>query len=317
MYNAIILNNADMCRGNSYCIYDEADNKETVCNDIPKSEFISESPHLWMNLIKRTIFTDNNIIMPNMPYEDMAIYPLLPLLARKVCFIAKPLYYYRINTGISTMDNGKHLKVYPKALQYMIDELKRFHLYDRYEPEILETCVGHMTSGLRIAREKLGKEEYGDTVSAFQKFLAGNFKEWKNTSMIGNIWIWGSYNLTRIVANFKTIGLEYSLLTKDLPYYFGFSSITSCVSPKLEEEIPLHKNTFRQNMLEKDFSKTFQNIHPGLDDCILVDLLEERYDVIKLEESYITCSEVLKESSYEVDKRKLLSLRDRSKKNCG
>lgn len=65
-----------------------------------------------------------------------------------------------------------------------------------------------------------------------------------------------------------------------------------------EIQVPRHKNVFRQAILQKEIQKDFLKIVPGKEDYLLVDFLEERYNLIDIENRFITKSEALDESDF-------------------
>ena len=62
------------------------------------SDFFMRS-YLWNKLWKRSLFTDNNIIFPDMKFEDIATVSKLLYFANKGIIIDQYLYYYTIRDG--------------------------------------------------------------------------------------------------------------------------------------------------------------------------------------------------------------------------
>ena len=78
-------------------------------------------PQIAGNLYEKKLFIANEIKMPKGKYEDLAVYPLLVMKSRKVKYVDATLYYYRINTGNSTMDNVDNVSDFRGALEYLIN----------------------------------------------------------------------------------------------------------------------------------------------------------------------------------------------------
>lgn len=307
MYTAILKKNADISKCNYY-FHDMGQNGMKRLADITDEINVHDvsayiSPNMWSNLIDIRIFRDNNICMPGIPMEDMAIYPLLLLKAEKVVSIGKPLYNYQINTGNSVMDNIKNMEYYPKAVEYMLTEAKRLGLFSEegYEDLFLKIVCYHMFGALNSRiKNNCDRKEYLRYKKDWVKFLKKQFPSFKELYDMNCYWLWGSYNLSRIIAYAQALN-TYSLADKDLPYYFGFASIIPLMETTSSPCLPIHlENVVRNDMLEKERKHAFKMIEPNEDDYLVLDFLEERYDLFQLEDgNWLTKSEIWEESNYE------------------
>lgn len=74
--------------------------------------------------------------------------------------------------------------------------------------------------------------------------------------------------------------------------YFARSSLISLMSDPLflrDEEIQLDSD-FQKKMIISDFSKNFLNAAGTKDTLFIIDLIDERFDLMKYKQSYVTCS---------------------------
>lgn len=318
MYFKIIENDSDICASNFRCYNEISKSLEEI---VPFSEIFLNQNFSLQNtmctkLYKKDIFTENKIKMPKFLYEDLATYPILELLAKKIVSTNSVLYYYRVKTGTSIMDNLDNVGDIINSLEYLITESKRLNLFYENKESFMKISVLTMKSWLKKVKKYRNQEEYFNLKNEFKVFLNKHF--YKRYDLYDKkLWVWGSYNLSR-VANY--LNFEYSILDNDTTYY-GFSSIVSLMgktnfSCELE-----HNNKFRLNMLKRDFNKKFRFMEIKKDDYIIIDFLEERYDLIRKEESYLTKSEVLEESKWqanseEIIKRNSIECDMLWKKNC-
>lgn len=319
LYRTMREESADIC---SCCFqkYDE-ENKtvKRLAADLNKNrldDYILQFPHIAGRLYKIILFTSYNIEMPMFLYEDLATYPLLAILAKKISYVDQPLYYYRVHTGNSIMDNLDNIEDYPKALTHLIREFYRLNEFDKYEEVLMNISVTHMSFSLRRIRRMENIKRYNKIASSFKSFLDSYFSNWRQ-KYENKFWVWGSYNLSR-TANY--LMFEYDLCAVDAAYY-GFSSIISLMSNECTLDKVNHNNVFRLNMVNRDFTKSFKNAEVKKSDYILIDFLEERYDIIKIYNSYITKSEALEESSYiineaDIIKRNSQTCEELWKKSC-
>lgn len=96
---------------------------------------------------------------------------------------------------------------------------------------------------------------------------------------------------------------------EDVPYYFGFQNVISCMSSKrdlLSTYTISSGNEFRRKLLLQDFQKSFFNLKPeqfnGVD-YFIVDFLEERYDTGCINEEYFTLSDAFKDNKRLLEER--------------
>lgn len=252
-------------------------------------------PSMCWKLFRKSLFLDNQIYFSRLPYEDTAVLPLLLLKANKVAYLEKEIYHYRVNTGKSITNNVDNVFKYADTLTELVENSKRVEIFSKNEEIIGNICMIHLASGAGVGKNNFPQEKYLKLLDVYNTFLEKYFPKWQQNSK-NNFWIWGSYNLSRIMA-YKS--WDYNLIKKDLEYFFGFSSIISLMDERQGEiQVPRHKNVFRQAILQKEIQKDFLKIVPGKEDYLLVDFLEERYNLIDIENRFITKSEALDESDF-------------------
>ena len=112
--------------------------------------------------------------------------------------------------------------------------------------------------------------------------------------------MFGSYNLTKIVNK---------LLVLENPYNrFQFMSLASVMSAKEMLESPNHRNPYRKHMLDREFDGSFFEIlDEERPEYIVIDFIEERYDLLEVEGSYYTNSDALQESDFDMQKGRSIS----------
>lgn len=282
MVRSLTRNNAQVCKCN-FWFHDVAQNKVYEAGVSGEIDVLDEKtyihPNLWANLYERSLFTMYDIKMPGIPLEDLAVYPLLLLKAKKVVGLDKPLYNYQINTGKSIMDNVRNVRYYPNAVEYLLREADRLGLKERYSDLFKQIACRHMLGGLNSRiKSNCTIKEYEETKRDWCGFLTKKFPSCGIYSGFHRIWTWGSYNLPCILTNIKTYE-GYNVRTTGLPYYFGYSSIISLLNREVEAELPKIEDMFLKNMLEKEQKHYFCDIVPEEEDILVIDFLEERNDI--------------------------------------
>ncbi len=312
MVSAVLRENADACKSN-FWFHDigqgtvwEADVTDVIDVEDTKTYV---HPNMWCNLFNIRLFRENNICMPGIPLEDMAIYPLLLLKANKVAGVAKPLYHYQINTGNSVMDNIKSVQYYPKAVEYLVKEGQRLELNEKYENLFMDIACYHMYGALNSRiKNNSTVEEFKEYKKKWLDFLDDTFSQFATHYDWNRYWIWGSYNLSRIISYVPTFE-KYQLAGKDLPYYFGFSSIIPLMENRTTSfESPIHtENVVRKDMLEKEIGKVFAQIETEEDDILVLDFLEEQYHLVEVQkDNWMTYSEIWSECAYQVEQQQIV-----------
>lgn len=112
------------------------------------------------------------------------------------------------------------------------------------------------------------------------------------------IGLFGSYNTRAALA------LLCSKSNCSLSYQYSNSSLISLFSSP--SEIPMNiiypSNPYRKDMFIADFEKKFLTVKEkyGTVDYLVIDFLEERFDIIKLNNTYLTLSDAIKDSNYTI-----------------
>ncbi|SEL97571.1 Lipopolysaccharide biosynthesis protein, LPS:glycosyltransferase [Butyrivibrio sp. ob235] len=290
LHNAI-RSGADICRGNYYFVDYVKNNQLTnagITDDIDIAEHNTYlNPNVWGSIYRKNIFDRTKIRMPQIVMEDLAVFPLLLLSANRVISISKPLYYYQINVGTSVMDNLENVRFLPEAVSYMLSEAKRLDIYDCQKKLFFDLVMDHYRGALEGRASKLSAEKYKEIEAMFKLSLEINFPEFFCDF---SAWIFGSYNLCRIYSHCgKNQLVPFKLENENLKRYYGFSSIS--VITKQKERYVLDKNItdnlMRQDMIIKEKERSFWDINISKEEFLILDLLEERYDLLEFEEGDI------------------------------
>lgn len=193
-------------------------------------------PQIAGNLYEKKLFIANEIKMPKGKYEDLAVYPLLVMKSRKVKYVDATLYYYRINTGNSTMDNVDNVSDCRGALEYLINEGKRIGIYQKNIFLFLKILLMHMSALVDRYKEILSFYQY-------RKLM----KDFINT-------------LNEAVPNWEKLRIEGSWLLDNIIYKEARSMQGVC-SPKISILIPVYNvENYLRICLDSVLTQTLQDI---------------------------------------------------------
>ncbi len=179
MLMAALKNNAEICKCNF--LYHDLQNNKVFPAGIgekidPYTVEVYRTPNMWCNLFAKKLFEDNKIKMPEIPLEDLAIYPLLLLRAKGIIGVAKPLYHYQINTGDSVMDRIENIMYYPEAISYLLKECERLDLKDKYQDLLRDISWHHMNGSLNGRVQKhLSQDKVEECRKRWYEFMEGCF----------------------------------------------------------------------------------------------------------------------------------------------
>lgn len=246
---------------------------------------------LWKYISKKSIWIENDIVIPNCLGSAQVVYVLLLALGAKIVNIHEPLYYYRRLRKGSILDiNGKGSaeqgRMGLQELDVLVDEFIKRGLYEKYE-EIIERTIKYRLSDLLAAQfTRKPSEEFEIQYNNYYKFIQEKFPGKCNDKYF----MLGGYNLNRILSYLPEIQNPF--------YRFNFSSIISIMHPAEHVKLCGHSNAYRKKMIDRDLQSAFWTILEEVrPEYLFLDFLEERFDVIRLKgDGFITKSDALEEA---------------------
>lgn len=287
MMNAVIKEGADMARCNYAQIRLKSGGEkstnfyQTLGMRKSVEDILAESAGvIWNQIVKRQLLIENKIEQPKCKGQDSAVGLELCLLAKKIAFVNEPLYFYRREReGATTYGAAsKREEVASIAMPWLVENLQKCGLYNgnrmliqRYIAYLLtQTLWGGWLSDEQEKYDQL-RELYGH---AFQK-LTGI----KNKIIAS----FGSWNVTETAKKIAFV--------QDMDYAFNFSGMISLMNRCGQTVEFFHKNVYRSKMIKKDiYSDLWSIFEAQKPDCFIMDLLEERNDIIKYAHGFMTKS---------------------------
>lgn len=235
---------------------------------------------VWLKLFRRDIFIKNNIKMPSCIAQDTAIHFFMMAIIEKIAVVELPLYFYLFNRmGSAKNDCFRHtadfFEYVPHGLNLFIDA----GLFEKYRINLFVDCLDiingwyyKIASDIEYAKRWKDKgigllhDYFGDTAKLFNS----------------RICLVGSYSL------YKSL---YPKIYAVDNIGHSFSGLISYMSEK--EMIPPDiDNDYRQISLNHDFQKTLiKKIETDHFDFLIIDFLDERFDVITVDGGYYTMSD--------------------------
>lgn len=250
---------------------------------------------LWKCMFKKSVWIENEIVIPNCLGSAQVVYVLLLTLGAKIVNVHEPLYYYRRLRKGSILDiNGQGSteegKMGLQELDVLIAEFLNRNLYKDYE-EILERTVKYRLSDLLAAQfTRKPQEQFELQYNNYYKYIENRFPD-KGNDRYFTI---GGYNLNRILSYLPEIHNPY--------YRFNFSSIISIMHPVREIATYGYTNEYRKKMIERDVASTFWNIFKeSRPKYLFLDLIEERFDVIEYQGGYLTKSDAFEGAEIKIE----------------
>ncbi len=244
-------------------------------------------------LIKKEIFDNYALKFPDHFFEDVAMMPILFVLAGRISFIDDALYYYRNRTG-STSNSDKKLHDRICCMKTLIGYFKKYGVYEKYEGQLKQTIEQRIQINLRMAGIAL-HQRYNEFEGEQERVARQLFPDVEVRQ--DRICVVGSYNLmtiAKVVMNYEA--------DKNIEMYFGREGLISIMgnNGSLNQVSIGHEVPMKNKCLINDFSKRLVQYNPGEFkniDYIFIDLLEERFDIGVYECDFFTLSDAF----YEVE----------------
>lgn len=239
---------------------------------LPEENIIYGEFVMWAYLSKKSIWIDNQIVLPDCLGASHAVFVILLLLGIKIEHVHEPLYYYRRLRKGSLLDiNGRGTteegRMGLAEINFLIYESQKRGLYNQNK-YLIERVVKYRLSDLLAAQfSRKTDSEFSVQADNYYKYTEKCFPYKCNCKYI-NI---GGYNLNRILVHMSEL--------HNPACRFNFSSIISIMHPSDSGNQVKHGNRYRQIMLERDASSFFwkhiEQINPQY---IFIDFIEERLD---------------------------------------
>ena len=242
----------------------------------------------YKSMSRRSMWERYDIRMPNCSFESPAIYSLVLALSGRVENVPEALYFYRrfrenslIETGYAKKDRSSNDTLGLEAMEFLVGEFRRRGLYEEYRNTLEGVVKYRLNDILAMQFHRKRREDFETLVGNYRRFLGETFPGGHNEPYL----TWGGYNLNRVLTHMNWL--------HDPSCRFNFSSIVS-VCGASESTLPpvLHKNRYRQLMLEREreqmFWKRLEDVRPKY---LFLDLIEERYDLIEVQGRYLTKSD--------------------------
>lgn len=323
LLNAIKNVNADIAVCDAYVELPGGKVSDFSLQDLGKNALIiRENPEfivsvrytMWGKLYNKRFLMLNKIEQPAMKFEDFAIIPIIFALSEKVACVNRRLYYYRYRES-STIHRMDFIDDRFKAIDYLIDSFKERGMFEEWK-NILQRIVTERAIVLMRQIYPLLNKYYKACYERYDEILKKNFEldlmtinshysSYYRTGRIDanifgsyNLCVIGSYNLMIVAKMMMQVGTP-----EFLENHYSFSNIVSMMSDTCTEMYRIdlsHKSEYRQKHLIQDFTKRLKNKNRcefNDIDYILIDFLEERFDIGRIGNSYFTVSDAFQEIS--------------------
>ncbi|MDD2591847.1 MAG: glycosyltransferase [Erysipelotrichaceae bacterium] len=187
MYNAAIINNANVVISDFYFTYPD---KEIIYNEFPyndsKSMIINLFAVLWNKLYKKEYLDKLNIgFMEGYRFEDVSFLMKMAVYHERFHFVAKPLIHYVQRQDSITASHNYQVKDIVFILNDILAFYKERGYYHTYQSE-LEYFFIRFTLGqpFRSCSKITDQEDRKYSLDLLWKTLNDNFPNWKSNQYI-------------------------------------------------------------------------------------------------------------------------------------
>ena len=150
--------------------------------------------NIWCKLIRRSVFTDNNIVWPARGYaEDVIISTVTAYYARRIAYVPEPLYYYRFNPDSYSrgMDVQRRLSLFKDYItnqQILLQFMEREGMLEKYEEGVFKGKMRVKKHLLPLFPERKYVRLYFKTFPEIDRaFLCGN--KYRKPTYRERVWV--------------------------------------------------------------------------------------------------------------------------------
>ena len=189
LYNGAVRYGADICAGNVIEIIGSEDNvhvqdrirQEGVISLIETPEKVRLCrPYLWNKVIRRSIFTEDNLFPYGMYYEDVAVIYGILFTADRIALVPDVHYTYRRLRGdsISNSSDEKAFDVF-RACDIIEERAHRMNDYSRIGEVIQWVILVHIFTRVKRAYDDGNKRFKLEFIERAYSYLDEKFPGWK------------------------------------------------------------------------------------------------------------------------------------------
>lgn len=186
MYSCAKRKDADLVICDFYSVYEEHEmryadvNLGESCGIERKKELNNiKSNCIWKTLTEKRLWEEHHIVMPGIPYEDLASFPLLVIMSRKIVAVKEALYFYRCGRTGSIINNSENYKYFVDSALCLRQEAIRLSVYSHYMAEIKKLVSQNAKYILGEAKKHLGEMEFTKLVQHFYRTFE-KIPEWSD-----------------------------------------------------------------------------------------------------------------------------------------
>ena len=251
----------------------------------------------YKSLSKRGLWIEHGVRFPNCSFESPAIYALLLALANGVEYLPEPLYYYRrfrenslVETGYARKDGSSNNKLGIRAMEHLVEQFKYHDLYERYRSTLPGVVLYRLNDILAMQYHRKDERDFTDLVENYRAFIDRVLPDAFNEPYI----TWGGYNLNKILQEMNAM--------HDPACRFNFSSLIAIAHTGNQPCTAHHRNRYREMMLQREMDGSFwqllEKVQPRY---LIMDLIEERFDVVEWRGRYLTLSDAFEGAVFSTD----------------
>lgn len=266
---------------------------------------------VWGKLMRTSFYRGLGIEMPAHPYEDTSVAPVILAGAGRIASVRECLYNYRQHRRGSITGNAENVRYIGMSIREVAENaealgvLQEFRdAFMKYSRWMIRSIDYHLNASGESAEVRTRR--YDAVMAECRRVMDAYYPGWDSASR-RNYVVWGSYNARCMTAKL-ILNMDHMLC------HYGFSSIVS-LGPKnnassADDRKVSHKNKFRESMLRKEMEQIFVKrikTESAEADYLILDLLEERNDLLKYDGRLFTGSEAFDEAVID-DKEKFVKV---------
>ncbi len=277
----------------------------TALSEMDKRLFLmSRDISVGTRAVRKSLFIDHNIRFPNWPTsEDLLVMLLVYAVADSVIQINKAFYNYDKTVSVSATKSVENGNDYLMSIPYNTkEEFVNREIYEQYEYPIKKAFLTDVKYSVFLSDGNAGAIDL--LRIEYKKVSDDLYPEYFNAVNIRYL-VFGSYTLRSAVQSI--------MFNAGSICHFQFESVISAMSNHDVSVGYTIGNTYREQMVIKELSgELLKCVQEGDYDYFVIDLLEERYNLLMYDGNFLTDSDALRDSNVDIHRYSRINRMDDS-----